>query len=65
MASRAELELERLISGRRFTVEQIEAVRSSIVRGDVDTIAHAAAGGIALALEIIRKYEKEAQRRSS
>ena len=65
MASRAELELERLISGRRFTVEQIEAVRSSIVRGDVDTIVHAAAVGIALALEIIRKYEQEAQRRSS
>lgn len=65
MASRAELELERLISGRKFTVEQIEAVRSSIVRGDVDTIAHAAAGGIALALEIIRKYEQETQRRSS
>ena len=65
MASRAELELERLISGRRFTVEQIEAVRSSIVRGDVDTIVHAAAVGIALALEIIRKYEQETQRRSS
>ena len=65
MAKEARAELERLISGRRFTSVQIEAIRSSIVRGDIDTIAHAAAGGIALAIEIIRKYEQEAQRRSS
>jgi hypothetical protein len=65
MAREAELELEQLISGRRFTVEQLEAIRSSVVRGDIDTIAHAAAGGIALAIEIIRKYEQETKRRSS
>jgi hypothetical protein len=65
MAREAKLELEQLISGRRFTVEQLEAIRSSVVRGDIDTIAHAAAGGIALAIEIIRKYEQETKRRSS
>lgn len=59
------MELESLIYGRKFTAEQLEAIRSSIVRGDIDTIAHAAAGGIALALEIIKKYEQETQRRSS
>ena len=65
MAIKVSMELERLISGRKFTAEQIEAIRSSVVRGDIDTIAQAAAGGIALAIEIIRKYEQEAQRRSS
>lgn len=65
MAREAKLELESLIYGRKFTAEQLEAIRSSIVRGDIDTIAHAAAGGIALALEIIKKYEQETQRRSS
>lgn len=65
MAREAKLELEGLIYGRKFTAEQLEAIRSSIVRGDIDTIAHAAAGGIALALEIIKKYEQETQGRSS
>lgn len=64
MASEIRMELEKVISGRRFTAEQIEAIRSSIVRGDIDTIAHAAAGGVALAIEIIKKYEQENQRRS-
>lgn len=65
MAKEVSVELENLISGRVFTAEQLEAIRSSVARGDIDTIAHAAAGGIALAIEIIRKYEQEAQRRSS
>lgn len=64
MASGIRMELEKVISGRKFTAEQIEAIRSSIVRGDIDTIAHAAAGGVALAIEIIKKYEQENQRRS-
>jgi hypothetical protein len=64
MASGIRMELEKVISGRKFTAEQIEAIRSSIVRGDIDTIAHAAAGGVALAIEIIKKYEQESQRRS-
>jgi hypothetical protein len=64
MASEIRMELEKVISGRKFTAEQIEAIRSSIVRGDIDTIAHAAAGGVALAIEIIKKYEQESQRRS-
>lgn len=65
MASDPKMELESLVAGRVFTAEQLEAIRSSVARGDIDTIAHAAAGGIALAIEIIRKYEQEAQRRSS
>lgn len=65
MAREARLELEGLIRGRKFSDQQLEAIRSSIVRGDIDTIAHAAAGGIALAIEIIKKYEQETQRRSS
>ncbi len=64
MASDPKVELENLVAGRVFTAEQLEAIRSSVLRGDTDTIAHAAAGGIALAIEIIRKYEQETQRRS-
>jgi len=65
MAKEARLELENLIHGRKFSEQQLEAIRSSVVRGDIDTIAQAAAGGIALAIKIIREYEQEAQRRSS
>ena len=57
--------LQRLIRGRSFTKEQLEAVQRSILRGEIDTIAHAAACGIALAVEIIAAHEQETQRRSS
>jgi len=61
----AEQELIEIISGRRYTPEQLRSIKVSIERGDVDTITYAAAGGIALAIQIIKKYEQEAQRRSS
>jgi hypothetical protein len=54
-----------IIAGRRYTPEQLRSIKVSIERGDVDTITYAAAGGIALAIQIIKKYEQEAQRRSS
>lgn len=65
MKNEVSVDLERLIAGRKFTDQQIESIRSSITRGEIDTITHAAAGGIALAIKIIREYEQEAQRRSS
>ena len=55
-------ELERLIAGRAFTKAHIDAVRGAIMRGEIDTITHAASGGIALALEIIKAYEQEQKR---
>lgn len=58
-------QLEALIAGRRFTEDQLNAIRSSILRGEIDTIAHAASGGVALAVEILKAYEQEEARRSS
>lgn len=64
-ASESRAELEKIIAGRTFTKEQLNAVQRSILRGEIDTVAHAAACGIALAVQIIRAHEQQEKRPGS
>lgn len=54
-AERAATEISSLLVGRFISISQIEAIRNSLSRGEMETMVQAAAGGLALALAIIEE----------
>ena len=49
-------EMSSLVSGRFISESHLDSIRNSLSRGEVDTMAQAAAGGVALAISILEDH---------